>query len=276
MTLKMTLFFFLLSSVHAGLFDKKFEIPHLRDSQITYGTAGAEALDPDHIKFFVWNIYKGKLDHFDSDFLSEAVDTDIFMLQEVVDNSLLHDVYSQLPDTSFNMGISFIHDKKTVTGSAIGSPVKASRLGILRTKDVEPFIHTPKVVTYGHYPIGNSDKELLVVNIHGLNMTKTRPFIRQLEDCARVIESHRGPVVFAGDFNTRNKRRLKAMYKIMDKLGMEEVKFDNDTRKKSKLSFNRYYIDFSFVKGLEIKSSKVMDEFKSSDHKAMIFEARVK
>lgn len=267
---------FFIQSANAGWLSWKFKIPHKRDNFVQLGEALPLELDPDNIKFMVWNIYKAKEKNFARDFKAYSQDIDVFMIQEAALNGKMEAVLAELPDYQFDMGISFVLRKKgpdEATGSLVGSWVVPEDKGVMISRDREPIIGTPKAVTYAKYPLQGRNQELLVVNIHGLNMTSTRKFRRQLDDCADLISQHDGPVVFAGDFNTRNKRRLKYMYKIMKEHGLYEVKFSPDTRRRSK--FSKIFIDFSFVRGMEVKSSEVLGHLDSSDHYAMLFTVKI-
>ena len=267
---------FLTQSVNAGLFNWKFKIPKSRDNFVQLGESLPLTLDRNHIKFMVWNIYKAKDEGWSKDFLNYASDVDVFMLQEAALNGNMEATLAELPDFQFDMGISFVLRKRgpdEATGSLVGSWVTPEEKGVLISRDREPIIGTPKAVTYAKYPISQSNESVLVVNIHGLNMTSTRKFKRQMNDCKKLIEKHSGPVVFAGDFNTRSKRRVKYMYKIMKSLGLVEVKFPNDNRRRSK--FTKRFIDYSFVRGMDVTSSEVLGHVKSSDHYAMLFTVKI-
>ncbi|MCP4913403.1 MAG: endonuclease/exonuclease/phosphatase family protein [Oligoflexia bacterium] len=267
---------FFIQSVNAGWLNWKFKIPSKRDNFVQLGEALPLELDPDNIKFMVWNIYKAKEKNFARDFKAHGQDVDVFMIQEAALNGKMEAVLAEFPDYQFDMGISFVLRKRgpdEATGSLVGSWVTPEEKGVMISRDREPIIGTPKAVTYAKYPLQGRNQELLVVNIHSLNMTSTRKFKRQLNDCRDLIAKHDGPVVFAGDFNTRNKRRLKYMYKIMKGLGLYEVKFTPDTRRRSK--FSKIFIDFSFVRGMEVKSSEVLGDLDSSDHYAMLFSVKI-
>lgn len=255
---------------------KKFHIPKIQDSHVTFGSARERALDPNNVKVFVWNILKAKEKGFLHDFVFHARGSDIFMLQEGNRNGVMERAFEYFPDVRFDMGYSFIHKSKKgdfPTGTVIGSNVEPNYVLVERTEDREPIIKTPKANTVGYYPIEGSDKELLIVNIHGMNMAGDEAFARHVDQCFRHIEEHDGPVIFAGDFNSKNRKRINHMIRGMHKHGLVHVLFRDDDRRKSK--FSQEIIDYSFVRGLKIKDAWVLGKLKTSDHFAMVFEAEI-
>ncbi len=257
---------------------KKFEIPPLDESFFEWGQSSRSALNPENINVVVWNILKAKEDSFNRDFKSFGRDTDIFMLQEVDNSKDFFKAYESYPEHQIHFGASFNYRRgwfggdRFLSGTAISSKVAAVDSGMLRSRAKEPFVKTPKVVTWGLLPI-EGHKDLLIVNIHGLNMTKNKDFAVQMKDCQKLIEKHDGPVIFAGDFNTSDKEKLDAMWTVAWYTKLKSVTFENDTRKRSR--FSKIIIDHVLYRGLEINSSKVYGKLKGSDHKAMGVNFRV-
>jgi endonuclease/exonuclease/phosphatase (EEP) superfamily protein YafD len=119
------------------------------------------------------------------------------------------------------------------------------------------------------------DEELLVINIHGLNVTGQDEFERHLLLAMEQVGDHHGPIIFAGDFNTRTKKRLAFMRELLiEEWGMDEMTFRNDERMRSFIT--GHIIDFTFTSGLEVIDSEVLGHLESSDHKAMYFEVRAR
>ncbi|GAB4016154.1 MAG: endonuclease/exonuclease/phosphatase family protein [Bdellovibrio sp.] len=245
----------------------KFEIPPMEQSFYQYGETREAALDPNNIKVLVWNIYKADKKSFSSDMKKIGLGQDVLLIQEAETNQKMLNVLELFDGYQFNLGVSFV-TKKTgdATGTMIGSRAEIRNFSILRTKDLEPIVETPKVVTTATFPIQGMDEELLVLNIHGLNMTENSAFIRQLLDCEKVIQKHKGPVIFAGDFNTSDIDKYNAMMNVAFRQGLFTVGFRNDKRRKS--TFSRLIIDHTFVRGLKIKDADIPD-LKGSDHMAM-------
>ncbi len=250
-----------------------FVIPDLKLSFKTFGQTQETVLNPDSIKVMVWNIYKAKKDNFDRDFYQHVEGRDIVLLQESLSTEMK--LFLDLPLYQWDFGISFAYrsNLQKYTGTMIGSLVNPTLAWMARTKDVEPVVRTPKTLTMATYPIAGTDKELMVINIHGLNLTTQKPFERHLQLAMLQMKGHTGPVVFAGDFNTRTQARLDYMrWLLIQQNGFQEMKFRNDKRMRA--FGTSHIIDFVFTRDLEILDSEVLGDLESSDHKAMMFEAR--
>jgi len=261
-------------SVHASEarwgFAKKYSIPPLADSHITLGQTYQDELDPRSIKVLVWNLLKAERKDWTEDFMNLSDKKDILLLQEGYLNPVMESTFHQMQDFRFDMAVSFVYkkDSNTPTGTILGSRTTPSKTGILRTTDYEPFIKTPKAITYGYYPVATTNKKLLALTIHGMNFTKDEALEKQVLDALKVIDAHDGPVIFAGDFNTRNKARSTFLRNIMKAKNFKEVTYRNDKRMK----FLVYPLDHTFVKGLLVRDAKVISDVKSSDHKALDME----
>jgi endonuclease/exonuclease/phosphatase (EEP) superfamily protein YafD len=246
---------------------KQYSIPSLNQSHLILGKPQQRELNPNSIKILVWNLLKAERENWSRDFMSMAKDNDILLLQEGYLNQTMEDAFSNLTEFQFDFGVSFLYkkDQDTPTGTAVGSRVEPEQSGLLRTKEFEPLIKTPKTITYGYYPIANSNESLLVLSIHGLNFTKHNPFVRQIEEALNVLDQHEGPIVFAGDFNTRTKKRMGYLRHQMVKRGFKEVEFNNDKRMK----VLGHYLDHAFIKKMLVRRARVLGEIKTSDHKPL-------
>ncbi|PIP88520.1 MAG: hypothetical protein COW79_17305 [Bdellovibrionales bacterium CG22_combo_CG10-13_8_21_14_all_38_13] len=89
----------------------------------------------------------------------------------------------------------------------------------------------------------------------------------QLNDIAKVVRAHKGPVVWAGDFNTWSKKKLRVMHELMAKLELTEAPFGP-----GRMKVFGNVIDFVFYKGLELRDSYVLPEVQGADHKPMVVE----
>lgn len=196
------------------------------------------------------------------------------MIQEAVTTEM--EPFYALDGFRYDFGVSFAFrwNRDKQSGTLLGSKVAPLETWIARTEDVEPVVRTPKVLTMGTYPIEGSEHPLLLINIHGVNMTNQRAFERHLELSLDQIGDHQGPVVFAGDFNTRTQNRLAFMReRLIEQAGFSEVEFRNDERMRAFLT--GHILDFIFVRGLDVVDAEVLGQLESSDHKAMLVEVRV-
>lgn len=241
-------------------------IPKDNEVLSRYGHSSKSELDPTNINLFVWNIYKADYYQWEEQYTSQISKFDIFMIQEVLTKPVVTDVLNAKFGIQYQSATSFVY-KKTgfATGIATGSSANTTWRYYLRSKKLEPFIGTPKLTLFTKYKLKNSNKELMVVNIHAINFVTSLALHSQLKDAASIIKTHSGPVIFAGDFNTWTYEKQSFLRKLTQKLGFKEVTFQNDTRKK----MFGWILDFIFVKDLEIISSNVHDELDGSDHKAI-------
>jgi endonuclease/exonuclease/phosphatase (EEP) superfamily protein YafD len=235
----------------------------------------------------VWNIHKeGNSRDWVEDYgkIYEDKRPDIILLQEARLNTGLK--YA-LHRTSKEMGWIFSpniietnHD--TYSGVLTASKVKPYEQHSITTEGLEPVVKTPKTSLITTYKLSPSNKLLLVVNIHGINMANFEKFKAQLFKIVNRISGYNGPIIFAGDFNTRNKERLRFLSsELKDKLGLETVSFTKEDKKAIKrFPFSTTPLDniFYSYRDLEVKqeSPDVLETIKSSDHKPLFVEFKVR
>ena len=253
---------------------------------IEENTFSTQSLNDSSIKVLVWNIHKeGNSREWAGDYgkIYEEKKPDIIVIQEARLNTGLKHALK----TSKEMGWIFSsnieeqnHD--TYSGVLTASRAKPSEQYSITTEGLEPIFKTPKTSLITTYKLIPSNKLLLVVNIHGINMANLEKFKAQLFKVVNSVNIHNGPIIFAGDFNTRNEDRLSFLYRELgDKLGLEAVHFTKEDKKEIKhFIFSPIPLDHIFYssKDLEVKknSPDVMETIKSSDHKALFVEFKVR
>lgn len=224
-----------------------------------------EGLDPNSINVLVWNIYKGGRESFVRDYSILSKNKDIIVLQEGYLSSELKKLFNSHQGYEYYFATSFMDEDDLIpTGVMTGSNIQATQVYFQRSKEKEPIYKTPKMTIFSEYAIAGYAKKLLVANIHGLNFTDAEYFLEQVDQAIRYIKKHNGPVIFAGDFNTRDYPRINGLEKMIKDLGLIEVKFKPDLRK----TFLSYPLDHIYYKGLMLRSSKTYD-VDGSDHAAM-------
>ena len=133
----------------------------------------------------------------------------------------------------------------------------------VRSLSHEPVFKTPKVALISSYPLGKT-AQLTVVNIHALLIRTPNKALLELEHVVSELQRNpdllKGPVIFAGDFNTFTKQYFSKIETYLGLVGFEHVKIDGDIRK------GAGFLDHIFIKDLEILSSCVEDSMISSDH----------
>ncbi len=215
-------------------------------------------LSPDNISFFDWNIYKGSLEGWDSDFLHLSGGKDIILLQEASLDERLQEVLQQ-QNLYWNLNNAFLY-REHETGVLLASTIPAITSCGQRTK--EPIIGIPKTILIAKYAIKDSDKELLVANIHGINFTLgTGSYQEQFDGLERILKNHNGPLVVAGDFNNWSDGRSVIISDMVNRLSLETLQFEDENR----TTFFGDPVDHIFYRGLKPLDYKVYS-VDSSDH----------
>jgi len=247
-------------------------VPSIKDIMQEMGDFTEKELNPNSIKILVWNMYKGSNETWEQDFEKLSMDQDILITQEMYLNEMMIDIFENHQGYGYHTATSFMYlPSRTRTGVASASKVRPTSFKYQRSRVLEPVIETPKMALETFYKLKGTDQELMVVNIHAINFVSSLALATQLKDLAKDIKKFKGPVIFAGDFNTWSKDKLYFMNKIIiEGLGMREVKFKEDNRKKV---FGNI-IDYVFIKGLEVVESKSYGDIEGSDHTPMTVELR--
>jgi endonuclease/exonuclease/phosphatase (EEP) superfamily protein YafD len=218
-------------------------------------TAG---LSPDSISIFDWNMYKGSLEGWESDFLRLSEGKDIILLQEASLDERLQKVLQQ-QNLYWNLNNAFSYNGNA-TGVLLGSTTPAIASCGQRTR--EPIIGVPKTILISRYAIENSEKELLVVNIHGINISLgTGSYQEQFDELEGIIQNHHGPLILAGDFNNWSDGRSAIMNELANDLSLQRVRFADEAR----TTFFGDPVDHILYRGLKPLSYKV-HRVESSDH----------
>lgn len=226
------------------------------------GSPKFEALNPESISVFVWNIYKGEKKDWYKDFHKIANSADLFATQEFFDSESVEYTYSVRSNDEVLIGLAYGISFWGVTGVATVSKVASNSQKNLRTIAREDFsIKTYKTSLISKYPIADYPHDLLFVNVHLLNSVDVNIYAKEINRVGHQIKNHTGPVVVAGDFNSWSEREA-AVNKWAKKWGLNEVRFSPDNRTRFGKSKP---IDRIFYKGLEVIDSWSA-KVKTSDH----------
>ena len=240
------------------------------------GSASATALSKDSIKVFVWNIKKAMMVDWQNEFESYGQNKDIYMIQEAYESPIFVQTLSTFKDVRWDFGISFLYAiySNQATGNMIGSPVAPTEILMKHTPDYEPVVETPKSTAFGKYPVNGSDKKLLVISVHGINLTKFSAFARHMDQIEGEIAKHDGPIIFAGDFNTRTQGRMNYLMSMTKRLGFKTVNFKFGEYR-MRFKGTPHYLDHGFVRGLTVKNAEVLKDSDGSDHKPLSLELAI-
>ena len=224
-------------------------------------------LDSSGFNMLTWNILKGEKEEWKEDFNHLTKSQDILTIQEA---RLTDDMRELLKKGNYNWDISTAFKYK---GAEVGV-LTASRLEpdftcTFRIK--EPLISLPKTAIITLYALSNTDKSLMVVNIHSINFTLgTESFLKQLEKVEKILLQHNGPVIFSGDVNTWSKKRMVILKDLSIRLGLKAVTFNKHNRTK----VFGHNIDHIFYRQLTVTDARVV-KVTSSDHNPMLVSFRL-
>lgn len=134
-------------------------------------------------------------------------------------------------------------------------------------REREPLLRLAKSALVTAYPLPDSQM-LMVVNIHAVNFSLgIDVYSKQLGPIGEQIIHHQGPVIMAGDFNAWSRQRINALYNFARDMGLEEVNFTDDHRRKA---FGRP-LDFVFYRGMGVAEASVLVT-RASDHNPLLVE----
>lgn len=244
-------------------------IPALEDALMPLSAANGTELRDTRVRVLAWNVYKGRERNFFADFKRLGAQHDIVMISEATDGPEVKPAFQSLPGFGWDFGVSFYMNGNVATGLASGSTARPTSLKLLRTKDREPFVKSYKVTlvtTYAHRPSG---QQLMAINIHGINWASDDAFERQIRDAAVEIARHKGPVVFAGDFNINNSARMPIIEKVLGPLGLKRVPWRNPISGKQ--------LDDAFTRGVIVHEARLLMDVidRSSDHPAISLDLEI-
>lgn len=239
-----------------------FPVSIPKNDLLLVSEAKKKEIDPNDIKIFSWNIYKGEKEKWYEDFHEIANQGGIFLIQEYADSDGVDYTLSLRKEQEVLIGISYKIAMWGVTGVANISEVSSTYQRNFRTKVREDFtLKTYKTSLITKYPLKAKVKELMVVNVHLLNSVKSELYGKELDRLEKQIKNHDGPLVVAGDFNSWRKRE-PYVSKWKERLGLLEVGFVPDNRTR----FDKNPpIDRIFFRGLNLVDSW-SKKVKSSDH----------
>lgn len=260
--MKRTLLLFLISlNLYAS-----YVVPPLNKVLVREDSSRELALEMNHTySVLVWNIYKQSKAEFyqEIEFMNGF---DLALLQEINQTECWDKFLSNF-NIDYNFAISF-YDDGVATGVGLLSKIQFRKIEFDRSRSREPIIKTPKMTIMGELEIDGSDKTLKVVSIHGLNFVRNKFFNGQINTIVEKLKSHKGPLIWAGDFNTWNKSRLWYMNYRLAQLNLTKVDLADDHYVKR---FAGKPLDHVFARGVDIVDSKAISRKQSSDHNPLSF-----
>ncbi|MDF1764362.1 MAG: endonuclease/exonuclease/phosphatase family protein [Oleibacter sp.] len=240
------------------------------------GSASKEVMGP-NINVLLWNVFKCKKKDWERDFVSLISDKDLILLQEAILNSPFDILFNRSQQHQWIMASSFKNVRTNIeTGVKTGSTVAASEHYFSVSSHGEPITKTKKMLLATEYimPVDRQsviEKTLMVVNFHIINFVSFDKFKAHLDQVLHIFERHNGPIIFAGDFNTWNTKRLSYFKELARSFSLEEV----ELLRRPKFSHLLQHLDHIYCRGLEVVKVKVHTDIHSSDHYPISLSLRV-
>lgn len=240
----------------------------LLSGSIAVLSSGSTAmLDSRKIRLVNWNSYKGQGEKWQDDLIRLMQAGDILTLQEGYLTAELEELLGQY-NFYWDMATAFRY-KKIPNGVLTAARVRPDFLCSFRIK--EQLSGLPKTVLITRYPLAGSDKSLLLVNIHMVNLSyDTTIYRQQLEATAEAIAGHPGPLILSGDFNTWSKERQAILDIFIAQLELKTALFSMDDRS----LFLGHPVDHVFYRGL-VQLEAFIKTVTTSDHNPMQVTFRV-
>lgn len=239
----------------------KYSDPH--PDEILYRMQKAPSLEPlsKQLNVLVWNVHKG-LDGkaWVGDFLKLSTAQDLVLLQEGTNDQINKSAY--FADQSFGwwMGIAYIENAtEVVSGVVTGAKANPIKHNYFLSESKEPVSQTGHTILASTFRREMGSADFLAVNVHGINFVLNKKWHRQMDAMEKLIASHQGPGIVAGDFNTWNAARENSLDRRLAKYGYKKVVLANDRRKMR--------LDHVFVKGCAVSGAVILNQVKTSDHK---------
>lgn len=226
-------------------------------NQISFARQIEARHSSDELSVITWNAHKLADPQFVEDLSELSESSDVIMIQEAMHSTQIQNYFSSHFNFSFSFHKSFCDRNNQATGVMNASRYTLENNQTLVSSLTEPFTHTPKVSGYSalHVPeIGT----VHIINTHGLNFNTGRRFREQMNEISAFIRQLQGPVIWAGDFNTWSSGRKEHLNTRTAELGLTHLRPTGDNR--------NLKLDHIYVRGLELISVEMLNNYRSSDH----------
>jgi endonuclease/exonuclease/phosphatase (EEP) superfamily protein YafD len=228
---------------------------------ITMHNSNESRLNPGNIRVLSWNVKKQSRTQLGADLADFSRSVDLALLQEVHKEGVSLDHFSENWHRSFAPGFSL--PGRTTGVMTVSNVGHSSENGLQHN---EPVFRTAKAANITTYGLTDHPDPLLVINLHAVNFSLgMNAYTRQLKDLLKHIDAHKGPVIFAGDFNAWRQQRTQLLDEISTRHGLREVLFEEDRRSRV---FGRH-LDYMFVRDLTVHDSHTQHS-NASDHNPLL------
>ncbi|MGL6258180.1 endonuclease/exonuclease/phosphatase family protein [Vibrio sp. WXL210] len=226
------------------------------------------ALDRDgQLEVLVWNIYKQNRANWQASLERYSQGSDLVLLQEA---SLTDELRQWINASDWN-GNAVDAFKVFDTSAGVLNLARELPSRACAYIEVEPWLRLPKSGLYATYPLSDG-RELAVVNIHAINFTYgTHEYRTQIERLTAELESHPGPVILGGDFNSWSQDRMAVMQEAVERMGLVAATFTPDARTEF---ITGLALDHIYYRGLTLESAEA-PETDASDHNPLLARFRL-
>ena len=219
------------------------------------------------LDILVWNIYKQNRDNWQQVLEKLSTGKQLLILQEA---SMTDEFKHWLVEGQW-FGNQVRAFKALGSGAGVINIAKQAPIRACAYTQTEPWLRLPKSALYSDYNLSNG-QVLVVINIHAINFTLgTEEYTTQLTQLEMALNKHKGPILFAGDFNSWSEERLNVIQQTLRKAELIEVKYDPDQRTQF---LNGLPLDHVFYRGLILKSAEA-PESDASDHNPLLVSFRL-
>jgi endonuclease/exonuclease/phosphatase (EEP) superfamily protein YafD len=219
-----------------------------------------QELDARGIRLLNWNAQKNRRETWQDELESLSVEQDLVLVQEA---SLRRDSVAAIDSSRYWSFAPGYRRHGAVSGVLTMS--RSKPIAQCALISIEPILRTPKATSITEYGLTLTEATLIVVNIHAVNFSiGLGAFQEQFDKVRQVLETHDGPIVLSGDFNTWRKGRTEIVDGVAQGLGLTSLAFPVDHR------VTRFgnYLDHIYVRGLSLLDSGT-EIAGSSDHNPM-------
>jgi endonuclease/exonuclease/phosphatase (EEP) superfamily protein YafD len=212
-------------------------------------------LNQSTLKVLTWNAHKFADTQYFIDIKKLSQISDLIFVQEALHSSGWQNAFASHMSFDWSFHKSFCIDNQA-TGVLTGSRYPLITPRTILTTDTEPLSFTPKVSGISFIEFQN--KKIMMINTHALNFNLGYDFENQIDQIIEMISQTNLPIIWAGDFNTWSPGRRSYLFNQAISQGLDPLIPKNDLR--------ALQLDHILVRGFRSLNTKVLDQFKSSDH----------
>jgi endonuclease/exonuclease/phosphatase (EEP) superfamily protein YafD len=241
------------------------------DSISEFGTPKLKELPSKNLRIAIWNLCKGVWEmRFVHDFETLLRKCDLLLAQEALLGPTIKRAF-HFPGFHALHAACYKRRDGLLDGVMTISSAKdiGSRKRVLCHRP-EPLLKTSKATLISFYHLSGSSEPLMIVNMHARLIKTKQGAIDEIKYLLSVLPEHKGPIIFGGDFNTYRKSYLEGVINELGQLDFQHIEVGEDPRRRIDA------LDQVFVRGFEIKASRVDTTISHSDHFPIIAELSLK